>query len=281
MLQATPTRARRNESRRAARASASGVHSGRAEAGHEVHGATPDGAIDWESLAPRRAYARLGRPLLQLTLLALILPVAGPLCILIAAVNWACFRDLRKIFYMQPRVGYRRRAFQIYKFRTMRETGDSAHDSWSAGAEHLRVTAFGRFLRSTHLDELPQLLNIARGEMNIIGPRPEMVEIEDWASAHVVGFSTRLAVKPGITGWAQITQGYTGRSVEAYALKLAINDRYRREVSLAVDLAIIGRTIVWMLRGKGWSAKSRPPTSRKHTPRPRPKTLSSTTSRAA
>ncbi|MBK7874829.1 MAG: sugar transferase [Planctomycetes bacterium] len=209
-------------------------------------------AIDWDTALPRGFYARRGRAWLDLALVAGACVPVLVLGTLVAAANLCCFRDPRKVLYVQPRVGHRGRVFHILKFRTMREPRRSAHDSWSSGEDGARVTSLGRFLRSTHLDELPQFVNILRGEMSFIGPRPEMVEVESWANEHVPGFARRLVLRPGITGYAQITQGYTGRSVEAYAEKLAINDHYLGRLSLATDLGILARTALWMVRGRGW-----------------------------
>lgn len=213
--------------------------------------------IDWDALEPAGLYARHGRRVLEL---ALVVAVCAPVLALVAVlalVNLIAFRDPRKVFYVQPRVGQRGRIFQIYKFRTMREPQRSAHDSWSSGEDHARVTRLGTWLRNTHLDELPQFWNILRGEMSFIGPRPEMVEVEQWAQQHVPGFTQRLVLRPGITGWAQITQGYTGRSVEAYAQKLEITNFHARRLSLRSDLEVLARTFVWMLRGRGWQWNQR------------------------
>lgn len=214
--------------------------------------AAPGTERDWDSLAPRGAYARFGRSLFNLALIAALLPAITALAIPVAIVNWITFRDPRRILFTQPRVGHRGRVFSIYKFRTMRECAAGAHQSWTSGTDTLRVTRFGRFLRNTHLDELPQALNILRRDMDVIGPRPEMVEIERWACEHIDGFGERLAIRPGITGIAQITQGYTGHDLEAYAQKLEINRRYLRAVSFRLDVEIVLRTVAWMLRGKGW-----------------------------
>jgi lipopolysaccharide/colanic/teichoic acid biosynthesis glycosyltransferase len=220
-------------------------------------------ATDWEALAPRGGYARFGQPLLNGLLVLCLLPPALVLGLAIALVNACIFRDVRKILFLQDRVGHRGRILRMAKFRTMQEVPD-AFGAWKTG-DTLRVTAFGRLLRNTHLDELPQLLNILRGEMNLIGPRPEMVEIELWAQSVVPGFHTRLAVKPGITGLAQVTQGYTRHDPEAYAQKLLLNDAYRRNLSLRLDLAILWRTVAWILTGRGrsWAkgpgARSEPP----------------------
>ena len=211
-----------------------------------------EGSVDWQALEPRGFYPSLVRPMGELALLAILLLPSIVFGVPIVLVNWIVFRDVRKILFLQPRVGHRGRVFVIYKYRTMRDARSGARGPSTQSDEVLRVTAFGRFLRNTHLDELPQVINILRGEMNVIGPRPEMLEIEAWAACHVSGFATRLALKPGITGLAQIQQGYTPREVEAYATKLRINDEYRRHVSFSGDIAIVFRTALWMLRGRGW-----------------------------
>lgn len=214
-----------------------------------------DEAVDWERLTPRGAWYTLGRPVLDELLLALCLPFALVLGLAVALASAVAFGSWRDVLFIQPRVGQRGRVFRLVKFRTMREAHGSAFESWAAG-DPARVTPYGRFLRSTHLDELPQFLNILRGEMSFIGPRPEMVEVEEWANANVPGFVERLAIKPGITGLAQVTQGYTPRDVAAYRRKLEINRRYLARLSLAADLAILGRTVLWMVRGRGWKWRS-------------------------
>ena len=173
----------------------------------------------------------------------------------IALINWRVFGDWKQVLFVQPRVGHRGRVFPLFKFRTMRAIRGEPLDSWSTPQDELRVTRFGRLLRNSHLDELPQLLNVARGEMSFIGPRPEMLEVESWACERIPEFPTRLAMRPGITGYAQVTQGYTGRDVEAYRQKLAINRDYINTVSLRTDLAIVARTALWMARGRGWQWK--------------------------
>ncbi|MEW6073252.1 MAG: sugar transferase [Planctomycetota bacterium] len=214
---------------------------------------------DWERLDPRGWYPQFGKRALSVALLLIALPCAALLSIPIALVNWAIFRDASRILYHQPRVGYHGRVFSIVKFRTMRETSRDAFASWKEGHEGLRVTRFGRFLRNTHLDELPQLLNVLRGEMDFIGPRPEMIEIYLWACEHVPGFRHRHAILPGITGLAQVTQGYTGMDEEAYTKKLAADLVYLQCHSLRLDLEILARTAVWMLRGRGWRWQPRAP----------------------
>ena len=211
---------------------------------------------DWEALLGDDFYRRRGRRLFDL---ALLLTFGLPALLLgcaIAIGNLIVFRRPSEVFFVQPRVGYRGRVFPMIKFRTMREVArEDEFGSWGSGGDHLRVTSFGRFLRNTHLDELPQLLNVLVGQMAISGPRPEMVEIEEWAAEHIDGFTTRMAVPPGITGYAQVTQGYTGHDVEAYRTKFRVADWYRRQQSFGLDLEILVRTVLWMARGRGWSWK--------------------------
>ena len=212
----------------------------------------PSTRMDWEALEPPGAYPRVFKPLLRMVLLVLTLPPALVVGLPIALVNALLFRSVRRVFYRQPRVGHRGRIFTIIKFRTLRDASGADFDSWCLGEDAARVTRFGHFLRTTHLDELPQLWNILRGEMDFIGPRPEMVEIDRWARERIPSFRERNALLPGVTGYAQVTHGYAPKDPAAYARKLWADQHYRRNVSLLLDLRILGRTLVWMVRGRGW-----------------------------
>lgn len=212
----------------------------------------PAGAPDWAALEPSGVYARLGKPLLEGLILALGLPFAALLALPVAVANAIAFRSLRRVLFAQERVGRRGRTFTLYKFRTMRDAPAGAFASWSEGGDRARVTALGRFLRNSHLDELPQLFNVLRGDMALIGPRPEMADIERWAEAEIPGFGARLCVLPGITGWAQVRQGYTGRDVAAYERKLELGLEYAGDLSPAKDFAILCMTARDMLGLRGW-----------------------------
>ncbi|RQW76884.1 MAG: sugar transferase, partial [Methylococcus sp.] len=137
-------------------------------------------AVDWEAVTPRSWYARRGHALLDVVLLIAVSIPALFLMTVIALCNLITFGDCRKIFFKQPRLGLRGQLFKLYKFRTMRDAPEGNFCAWREG-DKARVTTFGRLLRSTHLDELPQIINILQGEMSFIGPRPEMLEIERWA----------------------------------------------------------------------------------------------------
>ncbi len=210
-----------------------------------------DPTPDSREILPSGWYPHRGRRCLDFALLLICAPAALTLMVLIGALNLIAFGDPGKVIFEQIRVGRRGRPFRIYKFRTMRELPMTEMESWSSGEDRLRVTRFGRLLRNTHLDELPQLINILKGDMGFIGPRPEMTDIERWAEGEVPGFSTRLVIRPGLTGLAQITQGYTGRNLLAYTEKLLINRWYLEHVTFGLDLWIVYRTVLWMLCGKG------------------------------
>ncbi len=219
----------------------------------------PSTTPDWEALEARSLYAKLVRPFMRLALLIVSLPPSLLIGLPIACINAFLFGSVRRIFYRQPRVGYRGRVFTIIKFRTLRDSDGRDFASWSDGGDAARVTRFGLFLRTTHLDELPQLWNILRGEMDFIGPRPEMVEIDRWARSRIPSFRERNALLPGVTGYAQVTHGYAHKDAAAYARKLWADQHYRRNVSLSLDLSILLRTLIWMVRGRGWGLAQEAP----------------------
>lgn len=209
---------------------------------------------DPERWEPIGLYATFGKRAVNLLLLLVVAPATLAIAAPIALVNLVLFRRPSKVLFHQSRVGRNGRIFRIWKFRTMRHVPKEEHfDSWRNGDDHLRVTAFGRILRNTHLDELPQILNVLAGDMDFVGPRPEMLEIHEWACSVIPGFENRLAVRPGITGRAQITQGYAMMDESAYAAKLEADLEYADDLSLWNDLSIVLRTFLWMLGGKGWS----------------------------
>ncbi len=197
-------------------------------------------------------YYAVGRPFLgALLTLILILPMLVVGCAVAIAVA-IDFRDHKKVFFAQQRMGRGGRPFTIWKFRTMHASTEGHFDSWREGQEQDRVTRLGKILRRSHLDELPQFWNILRGDMAYIGPRPEMVEVHWWAQRSVPGFDARLWVKPGISGLAQLGQGYVGSDVEAYGHKLDADLQYLSRLTFLQDFSILCRTPLWMLRLRGW-----------------------------
>ena len=219
---------------------------------------SPQGAgsgPDWELLQPRGAYARFGRPLLNVFLTLVSLPLVVAVTLPLFLINAARFRSFRRAIFVQDRIGHRTRPFKLYKLRTMDDSHGTEYEAWQEGDEG-RVPPFGQFLRRTHLDELPQMLNILQGKMTFVGPRPEMMETHSFACDHVPGFSQRNALLPGITGLAQITSGYAGHDSSMYQRKFEQDENYRREYSLASDLKILLQTPLWMLRMRGWTQRT-------------------------
>lgn len=162
----------------------------------------------------------------------------------------------RPILFKQKRMGAHKKKFEIWKFRTMENVADtkSLHTyEWSEGVPNnflfekpatQEVTKIGKIYRKLSIDELPQLVNVLRGEMSLVGPRPEMIEISNLYNDYQ---AKRLLVKPGITGYAQVN----GRSAVTHGAKIEYDLYYIENRSLAMDLKIILKTIVHVLRGKG------------------------------
>ena len=154
------------------------------------------------------------------------------------------------IFYRQIRAGRAGKPFTILKFRTMSVDAEKDGKARWATKDDPRITRVGRFLRKARLDELPQLLNVLRGEMSLVGPRPERPEFIQELERELPFYRTRLMVKPGITGWAQIHYDY-GNSVEDGLIKLQYDFYYVRYWSLWLDLYIVFQTFGVVLRLKG------------------------------
>lgn len=150
----------------------------------------------------------------------------------------------------QVRLGEYGKPFKVYKFRTMYADAERTGGAvWSSAADP-RVTRWGAVMRRLRLDELPQLWNILRGDMSLVGPRPERPEFREVLSHAVPFWTRRHLVKPGLTGWAQVRQGYVN-SAEATSTKLSYDLWYVRHRSLTVDLAILLRTAFVVVRGDG------------------------------
>ncbi|WP_342248818.1 sugar transferase [Sphingomonas sp. OTU376] len=157
--------------------------------------------------------------------------------------------------FRQCRTGFRARPFTIYKFRTMRiataaSSDEEARRRAMTQANDPRITRLGAFLRKSRLDELPQLINIVRGEMSLIGPRPEAAELTSWYEKEIPFYHYRHIIKPGVTGWAQINQGHVSE-VEAIKEKLNLDFYYVKNFSLWLDILIILRTVHTMFTGTG------------------------------
>lgn len=151
------------------------------------------------------------------------------------------------IFYTQIRTGLRGKNFRIIKFRTMIQHAEKETGAVFSTQNDPRVTRIGRFLRKTRLDELPQLINVLRGDMSIVGPRPERPEHIARLTQSIPFYRTRLVIRPGLTGWAQVKYHY-GATDEDALVKLEYDLYYIRNQSLLLDLNIIIRTVYKVIR---------------------------------
>lgn len=180
----------------------------------------------------------------------LLLLAASPVMLVTAVAIW--LEDGRKgasILYKQNRVGLEGRVFALTKFRSMRVDAESGGARW-ASKNDPRVTMVGVFIRRTRIDELPQLLNVLRGHMGFVGPRPERPEFVATLEQKIPYYAYRHTVKPGITGWAQICYPY-GSSIEDARMKLEYDLYYVKNHNLLFDLTILVQTVEVVLMGKG------------------------------
>jgi len=181
-------------------------------------------------------YARVKR------LLDLALAAVGLVALVIVlpfAVIGDALANRGRLFYRQTRVGQGGRTFEMTKFRTMR--ADVEGSEWTA-EQDVRITPFGRVLRRTHLDELPQVLNVLRGELSIVGPRPEQPQVVEELADKIPFYGLRHLVRPGLTGWAQVKFHYASSEADALE-KLQYEFFYLRRQSLSLDLRVVGRTV--------------------------------------
>jgi sugar transferase (PEP-CTERM system associated) len=154
------------------------------------------------------------------------------------------------IFYHQERVGLGGRTFEVHKFRSMRQDAEAATGPVWSRKNDSRITPTGRFLRRTRLDELPQMWNVLRGDMSIVGPRPERPTFVAELTEKIPFYGQRHVVKPGLTGWAQVRYTY-GASVEDAIQKLQYDLYYIKNLSLALDLVIVLETVKTVVLRRG------------------------------
>ncbi|HEY0086721.1 MAG TPA: sugar transferase [Allosphingosinicella sp.] len=201
------------------------------------------------SLIPGIVYAKVKR-LWDLAMAIVAVPFLVPLFAIVGI--WIKLDSPGPVFFTQKRMGYRGHPFKMYKFRSMRH-GAAADDARSAamtldGDE--RVTRIGKFLRRYRIDELPQVLNILKGEMSWIGPRPEAVPLSAWYEAELPFYRYRHIVRPGITGWAQVKQGHVAEVTDVL-WKLQYDFYYIKNFSFWLDLLIVAGTLRTVSNGFG------------------------------
>jgi exopolysaccharide biosynthesis polyprenyl glycosylphosphotransferase len=174
----------------------------------------------------------LSLPLLPFIILAIKLTSPGP------------------AIYRQRRMGRDDVVFECYKFRTMRANAEADTGPTWARDDDPRITRVGKFLRLSRMDEIPQLWNVLRGDMSLVGPRPERPEFVDKLSREIPHYQLRQTVRPGITGWAQVCYKY-GNSIEDMREKLRYDLFYIRNMSAGLDLLIVFQTVKIILLGRG------------------------------
>ena len=202
----------------------------------------------FHAFANRTVMWRVMKRALDLAIAVLLFALTSP--VLLAIVVAVKLSSPGPILYRQIRVGLNGRPFVMYKFRSMRLDAETGRVPQWAAQRDPRATRVGRWLRQFHLDELPQLFNILRGDMSFVGPRPERPEFVEILTKQLPCYRIRHAVKPGLTGWAQINYPY-GASVEDARRKLAFDLFYVERAGVFFDLFVVMRTARVVLLGQG------------------------------
>lgn len=228
----------------------------------------PSHAADRVNIVPRQRSEPIDRAM-NIIIATVGLIVTSPIILLFAAIVKLTSRG--PVFYSQARVGIDRRrglddsgmydrrrrdlggrAFNIFKFRSMYTGAERPNGAVWATKGDPRVTPVGRIMRKFRIDELPQLVNVLRGDMNIVGPRPERPSIFSKLSQDIAGYPQRQRARPGITGWAQINQAYD-TNLEDVRSKVRYDLEYLQRQGVAEDLKIMARTLpVMIFRKGGW-----------------------------
>ncbi|HET6982880.1 MAG TPA: sugar transferase [Myxococcaceae bacterium] len=190
---------------------------------------------------------RASKRAFDIAVAAVLLVLAGPLMLLLVVLIRLDSKG--PAFYRQDRVGRNGKEYALWKFRSMRIDAEKNGAVWAREHDD-RVTRVGRFIRKTRMDEIPQVLNVLRGDMSFVGPRPERQVFIDLISRDVPYYALREGVKPGITGWAQIRYPY-GASVEDGRNKLEFDLYYVKNGTIFLDAAIIFHTVRHVLLGRG------------------------------
>ncbi|MFQ5948039.1 MAG: sugar transferase [Acidimicrobiia bacterium] len=216
-------------------------HTGRLPIVHLLEG--------WELAVPlssRGLYMRAKR-LIDTTLVLLVSPVVLILGLVVAAA--IRIDSPGPVIFRQVRIGREGRRFTLYKFRTMRVQGEMDGARFSAPGDY-RLTRVGRLIRRVHIDELPQLWNVLKGDLSLVGPRPEQGPFVERFSESIPFYTHRHLVRPGVTGWAQVNFGYADSEADTIE-KLSYDLYYVKHVSPWLDLEVLGRSVWTVLSGFG------------------------------
>ena len=200
--------------------------------------------IPWNSLfSPQRQLKRAADVVLSVFLLAL----TSPLILIASILIW--LEDQGSVFYVQQRSGWLGQPFNVLKLRTMKVASPNEPLTWTVPGDD-RITRIGRLLRRSRLDELPQLINVLFGDMSLIGPRPEVPELELQLEESIPHYRKRHWMRPGLSGWAQVCAPYAA-SIQDSELKLSYDLYYLKNFSTWLDLLILFRTIKTVLKVAG------------------------------
>lgn len=199
--------------------------------------------VEGQQSSPNQQLKRYADVILSITLLILSVP-------LLAASAFAIYlQDRGPVLYRQRRTGLLGHPFEVLKFRTMVTNAEQKGAQWSHENDD-RITRVGKWLRKMRIDELPQLVNVLRGEMSLIGPRPERPELEAELESSIPHYRLRHWIRPGLSGWAQVNMPY-GASIEDAQLKLSYDLYYLRNSSPWLDALILAKTIKTVLKASG------------------------------
>ncbi len=226
------------------------------EDAHRVH-ETLSGRIYLQRLSPswlilsdgfrKSPFLIASKRIFDLVISAVLLVLALPFMLLTAFAIW--LESGRPILFRQERTGLHGKTFQILKFRSMRQDAEQHGPKWATRNDQ-RITRVGKIIRKARLDELPQLFNVFRGDMSLVGPRPERPVFCQMLEEKIPFFAQRHSVRPGLTGWAQVKYQY-GSSLEDGWTKLEYELFYIKHMSLTLDLAILFETVKVVLSGRG------------------------------
>ncbi|MDY6943636.1 MAG: TIGR03013 family XrtA/PEP-CTERM system glycosyltransferase [Pseudomonadota bacterium] len=196
------------------------------------------------------AFFRAGKRVLDIAASLALLVVAAPVMLITALAIWATEGWRVPVFYGQTRVGQDNQPFEIVKFRSMVVDAEKFGNAQWAEEDDPRITRVGRFMRKFRIDELPQIINVIRGDMSFVGPRPERPQFVEVLAQRIPYYMERHRVKPGITGWAQLNYPYGATEQDALE-KLQYELYYLKKQSLLFDLMIVLQTVEVVLFGKG------------------------------
>jgi lipopolysaccharide/colanic/teichoic acid biosynthesis glycosyltransferase len=189
----------------------------------------------------------INKRLFDIFVCVLLIPLLFVLSIILLFINY--FFNSGSLLFIQDRMGKDCNVFSAIKFRTMVPTKEITR-KYDEPIETNRITSFGKILRKSRIDELPQILNVLKGEMSLIGPRPDYYIFALEYLKNIKGYRERHIIRPGITGLSQIRLGYA-EGLEATAKKVSIDNYYIQNVNYIIELKIIGNTIITIIRGMG------------------------------